>query len=83
MRTAEDLGPDVPRLSSGPRGKPPAMSEHTSERDLPDDAIETTMESATEGLVDPQPTPDPDGPDASTVDSGGGPQQGASDDRDA
>ena len=50
--------------------------------DMPDDAVEATFDSATEDLVSPPSEPDPDGPDASTVDSGGGPQQGASDDRD-
>lgn len=49
---------------------------------LPDDAVDTVMESATDDLVSPPEFPDEDGPDASTVDSGGGPQEGASDDRD-
>ena len=57
------------------------MSERTPERDLPDDAIETVIDSGTEELVAPPEHPDEAGPDASTVDSGGGPQQGASDDR--
>ncbi len=50
--------------------------------DLPDDAIETTFEQTTNELVVPPEFPDEDGPDASTVDSGGGPQEGASEDRD-
>jgi hypothetical protein len=39
------------------------------------------MDDATEDLVAPPRLPDEDGPDAPTVDSGGGPQEGAADDR--
>lgn len=51
--------------------------------ELPDTAIDTVFEQSTDELVSPPALPDEDGPDASTVDSGGGPQQGASDDRDS
>ncbi len=50
--------------------------------DRPDDAIEAVAENATDDLVVPPTEPDENGPHASTVDSGGGPQKGASDDRD-
>lgn len=58
------------------------MTERSRPADLPDDAIEATLDDATDDLVDPPRQPDPDGPEAPTVDSGGGPQQGAADDRD-
>jgi hypothetical protein len=58
------------------------MSDPRRDTDLPDDAVETAIDSATEDLVSPPREPDTDGPDAPTVDSGGGPQGGAADDRD-
>lgn len=58
------------------------MTERSHDPDLPDDAVETVMEDATEDLVVPPEEPDEDEPEAPTVDSGGGPQQGAAEDRD-
>ncbi|MBA2767803.1 MAG: hypothetical protein H0U35_01470 [Sporichthyaceae bacterium] len=57
------------------------MTETSADHDLPDDAAETVIDSATEDLVVPPAEPDPDGPDAPTIDSGGGPQEGAAEDR--
>jgi hypothetical protein len=45
------------------------------------DAAEAVIDDATEDLVSPPRLPDDDGPEAPTVDSGGGPQEGAADDR--
>ena len=58
------------------------MTDETRKDDLPDDAIDTVIEGATDDLAAPPKEPDPDGPEAPTVDSGGGPQGGAADDRD-
>ena len=58
------------------------MTNGPEEATTADSAAEAWMEDATEDIVAPPAEPDEDGPDAPTVDSGGGPQEGAADDRD-
>jgi len=57
------------------------MTNQPDDATTADDAAEAVIEDATEDLVTPPRLPDEDGPDAPTVDSGGGPQEGAADDR--
>ncbi|HTE73495.1 MAG TPA: hypothetical protein VK640_09900 [Actinomycetes bacterium] len=57
------------------------MTNQPDDATTADDAAEAVIEDATEDLVTPPRLPDEDGPDAPTVDSGGGPQGGAADDR--
>ena len=60
---------------------PSAMRNQADEAATADDAAEAVIDGATEDLVSPPRPPDDDGPEAPTVDSGGGPQEGAADDR--
>jgi hypothetical protein len=57
------------------------MTNQPDEATTAPDAAEAVIDDATEDLVAPPRLPDEDGPDAPTVDSGGGPQGGAADDR--
>jgi hypothetical protein len=57
------------------------MTNQPDDATTADDAAEAVIDDATEDLVVPPRLPDEDGPDAPTVDSGGGPQGGAADDR--
>jgi len=58
------------------------MTNRPDEATTADSATEAVLDDATDDLVSPDPLPDQDGPEAPTVDSGGGPQEGAADDRD-